>query len=171
MPLDPFWLVWAGFPLVGVLILIKRPGNHVGLVQVLIGVKAASSDLASVLYELGAYPAGAALVNQLAFAPVFVLVPRNEPERESADIDLVAENVAFDQTELSASAGSITVSLENRDLFWHTFSIEELGVDLRVPDSAEMTVAFDALPGEYTFICDIPGHPEAGMKGTLLVDG
>lgn len=103
--------------------------------------------------------------------PLVAGVLGNQPERESADIDLVAENVAFDQAEISASAGSIAVSLENRDLFWHTFTIEELGVDLRVPVSAEMTVAFDAPPGEYIFICDIPGHPEAGMKGTLLVDG
>lgn len=103
--------------------------------------------------------------------PLVAGVLENQPERESAGISLVAENVGFDQAELSASAGSITVSLENRDLFWHTFTIEELGVDLRVPVSAEMTVTFDAAPGEYTFICDIPGHPEAGMKGTLLVDG
>ncbi|MGH6856597.1 MAG: plastocyanin/azurin family copper-binding protein [Methylocella sp.] len=24
-------------------------------------------------------------------------------------------------------------------------------------------------PGEYEFICDLPGHREAGMKGTLIV--
>ena len=75
LPLDPFWLVWAGFPAVGAVILIKRPGNHVGLLQVLIGVSAALSALTSVLYELGADPAATVLVNQLAFAPIFVLVP------------------------------------------------------------------------------------------------
>lgn len=103
--------------------------------------------------------------------PLVAGVLDNQPDRDPAGIHLVAENVAFDQAELSASAGSITVSLENRDLFWHTFTIEELGVDLRVPVSAEMTVTFDAAPGEYTFICAIPGHPEAGMEGTLLVEG
>jgi uncharacterized cupredoxin-like copper-binding protein len=25
-------------------------------------------------------------------------------------------------------------------------------------------------PGTYTFICQIPGHPEAGMVGTLIVE-
>lgn len=103
--------------------------------------------------------------------PLVAGVLDNEPERETAGISLVAENVAFDQAELSASAGSITVSLGNRDLFWHTFTVEELGVDLRVPVSAEMTVTFDAPPGEYRFFCDIPGHPEAGMEGTLIVEG
>lgn len=75
LPLDPFWLVWAGFPVVGAVILIKRPGNHVGLLQVLIGVSAALSALTSVLYELGADPTIPVLVNQLAFTPIFVLVP------------------------------------------------------------------------------------------------
>lgn len=94
----------------------------------------------------------------------------NEPERTDAGIELTAENVAFDRTALSAPSGEVTVSLENRDLFWHTFTIEELDVDLRVPVSAEMTVTFDAPPGEYRFFCNIPGHPEAGMEGTLLIE-
>jgi len=42
---------------------------------VLIGVSAAASALSSVLYELGADPNIPVLMNQLAFAPVFVLVP------------------------------------------------------------------------------------------------
>jgi len=75
LPVDPFWLVWAGFPVVGALNLIKRPGNHVGLLQVLIGLSAAVSALTSVLYALGADPVVPVLINQLAFAPVFVLVP------------------------------------------------------------------------------------------------
>ena len=92
-------------------------------------------------------------------------------EREPADVALVAENVAFSESVLRAAEGNLTVSLENRDLFWHTFTIEELDVDLRVPVGAEMTVSFNAPPGEYEFVCDIPGHPEAGMKGTLIVEG
>lgn len=107
----------------------------------------------------------------VAFAvPVVAGVLENEPQRASAGIELTAENVAFDQTELSAPAGEVTVSLENEDLFWHTFTVEELDVDLRVPVSAEMTVTFDAPPGEYRFFCDIPGHPEAGMEGTLTIE-
>lgn len=112
---------------------------------------------------------GSALV--VLLVPVFSgALTREQPVRE-ADLVVVAENVAFDREVLSTATGSTTVSLENRDLFWHTFTIEELGVDLRVPVSAHMTVTFDAPPGEYRFFCDIPGHPEAGMEGTLLVEG
>ncbi|HUO45676.1 MAG TPA: cupredoxin domain-containing protein [Acidimicrobiia bacterium] len=88
-----------------------------------------------------------------------------------AGIHLVSKNVAFSETTLVAAAGEVTVTLENRDLFWHTFTIEELGVDLRVPVGAELPVTFVATPGDYRFICAIPGHPEAGMVGTLRVEG
>jgi hypothetical protein len=75
LPVDPFWLVWAGFPVVGSLILTRRPGNHVGQLQLLIGVCAAVSAVTSILYALGADPTVPALINQLAFAPIFMLVP------------------------------------------------------------------------------------------------
>jgi plastocyanin len=86
-----------------------------------------------------------------------------------ATISLVAENVAFSEEVLVGPSGEITVEVANRDLFWHTFTVEDLGVDLRVPVGAERTVAFDAPPGTYQYICAIPGHPEAGMKGSLIV--
>jgi plastocyanin len=94
-----------------------------------------------------------------------------EAQGATADIHLVSENVAFSEIALTAPAGEVTVVLENKDLFWHTFTIEELGVDLRVPLGAELPVTFEAPPGEYQFICDIPGHPEAGMVGSLTVEG
>lgn len=88
-----------------------------------------------------------------------------------ADVALVAENVAFSESEVSVPAGEVTVGLANQDLFWHTFTIEELGVDLLVPVGASLTVTFDASPGNYRFICRIPGHPSAGMVGSLTVTG
>ena len=86
-----------------------------------------------------------------------------------ATISLVAENVAFSEDLLVEPSGEITVEVANRDLFWHTFTVEDLGVDLRIPVGAERIVAFDAPPGTYQYICAIPGHPEAGMKGSLIV--
>lgn len=117
-------------------------------------------------------PSIAVAVSVVALAAPLVIAALNDsPEPSTADLDLVADNVAFSEAELSARAGMVTVAVENRDLFWHTFTIEELGVDLRVPVSAEMTVTFDAPPGEYRFVCAIPGHADAGMEGTLKVGG
>lgn len=93
-----------------------------------------------------------------------------EPDKEFAEIELVAENVAYSETVISSSP-DVRVSLENRDLFWHTFTIDELDVDLQVPLSAKLAVTFDAPPGEYRFFCDVPGHVQAGMEGILVVEG
>lgn len=91
-------------------------------------------------------------------------------ETETGNIHLVAKNVAFSETKIATTAGEVTVILENKDLFWHTFTIEGLGVDLRVPVGAEFAVTFEAPPGEWEFVCAIPGHPEAGMRGILTVE-
>lgn len=98
-------------------------------------------------------------------------VASNGPTGPAADAVLVAENVAYSDSDLSIAAGVVTVSLSNKDLFWHTFTIESLGVDLPVPVGATRSVTFAVEPGTYQFECRIPGHPEAGMIGTLTVSG
>ena len=87
----------------------------------------------------------------------------------AADAALIAENVAFSESELRVDAGEVTVSMANEDLFWHTFTIDALAVDLPVPVGGTRSVSFTVEPGTYEFKCRIPGHPEAGMVGTLTV--
>lgn len=82
---------------------------------------------------------------------------------------LRTENMAFTTTELVADAGQVTVVVDNQDLWWHTFTIDELGVSLNVPSSGKRQVTFTAKPGTYTFYCAIPGHKDMGMHGTLVV--
>ncbi len=81
---------------------------------------------------------------------------------------LETKNVSFSAADLSAPAGTITVRVANRDLFWHTFTIDALGVDLRVPVGGEQQLTFAARPGTYPYYCAIPGH-SAVMHGTLTV--
>jgi plastocyanin len=97
--------------------------------------------------------------------------PGAERDAQPGDIALTSDRTAFSETELVARAGTIGVHLENRDYFWHTFTITELDVDLRVPVSASGRVTFEATPGTYEFVCAIPGHDIAGMVGTLTVVG
>lgn len=86
-----------------------------------------------------------------------------------SDVKLVVENMGYSSTTLNAHPGTVTVALENHDLFWHTFTIEQLSVDLKVPMQAREQVRFEAAPGVYTFHCTIPGHEMLGMHGTLTV--
>jgi len=88
---------------------------------------------------------------------------------EDVDVAVVAQNVAFAPDTLTAEAGDIAVSVANQDLFWHTFTIEDLDVNLNVPVNGERRTVFDAAPGTYRVICRIPGHEGAGMVATLEV--
>ena len=62
----------------------------------------------------------------------------------------------------------MTVAVRNRDLFWHTFTIDTLGVDITAPVGVR-SASFEAEPGTYEFYCRIPGHATLGMRGTLTV--
>jgi hypothetical protein len=76
LPFDPFWLAFIGLPVVGAFISMRRPGNAVGGVVLGIGVAAAASAGANVASVAGLAPPDLlVLMNQLAFIPIFFLLP------------------------------------------------------------------------------------------------
>ncbi len=76
LPIDPFWLAWVGLPVVGAFILVKRPGNPVGGIVLAIGVCAAASAASNLAAIYGWAAADyLVLINQIAFSPLFVLLP------------------------------------------------------------------------------------------------
>jgi len=84
-------------------------------------------------------------------------------------VELETANVAFVPDTLRTGGGQVTVAVRNRDLFWHTFTIDRLGVDVRAPVGSLRTASFEAEPGAYSYYCRIPGHAALGMRGTLTV--
>ena len=87
---------------------------------------------------------------------------------QPGDVVISARNVEFSTDDLNAVPGSQAVVVTNHDLFWHTFTIEELDVDVRVPTGGTRRTVFDAPRGVYEYVCAIPGH-ESRMRGTLTV--
>jgi plastocyanin len=92
-----------------------------------------------------------------------------------ATIELAADPggaLAFDQTELTAPAGDITIHLTNDAQIPHNVEVEGNGVE-EVSDTitgADTSLAITLEPGEYVFYCAVPGHREGGMEGTLTVE-
>jgi plastocyanin len=76
---------------------------------------------------------------------------------------------SFDQTELTAAAGEVTIELVNESGIPHNVEIEGDGVSDTISEgSTELMASLEA--GEYVFFCNIPGHREGGMEGTLTVE-
>ncbi len=87
----------------------------------------------------------------------------------AGDVRVEMRNTAFLEKTLTAQGGSISVAVANHDLFWHTFTIDALHVNVDAPIGANRRVTFDAQPGRYEFYCRVPGHRAAGMHGILIV--
>jgi plastocyanin len=80
--------------------------------------------------------------------------------------------LAFDQTELTAPAGELTIHLTNDAQIPHNVEVEGNGVE-EVSDTvtgADTSLTLTLEPGEYVFYCAVPGHREGGMEGTLTVE-
>jgi plastocyanin len=82
-------------------------------------------------------------------------------------------DLAFDQTDLTTMAGSVTINYSNPQSLSHDVVIEDesgevLG-ETELISEGETSTTVDLQPGTYTFFCDVPGHRDGGMEGTLTV--
>jgi plastocyanin len=103
-----------------------------------------------------------------------------EPPPPPASEETTLENPAdeselrFSKATLEAPAGTITLVMENPAAIEHNIAVRGGGVDEQgevVGQGGESSVTADLEPGEYEFYCSVPGHEQAGMKGTLTVTG
>lgn len=145
--------------------------NLAGLLAALVGIVAAIAvvrglvDTAPAARSLGV--AAAALFVVASAFSIFSAATYDDAEAKEGDLELVTKDIEFQQTSLEAEGGEISVFVDNQDGTLHTFTIEELDVDLDIPASKSARVTFDAEPGEYEFFCE--PHKE-DMKGTLTVE-
>jgi Cu+-exporting ATPase len=88
-------------------------------------------------------------------------------------VEIVGRNVAFEPSEIRIQAGRWTVvEFSNADPIFHDWMVEGLAnVDAgaRPGQTTSLRFVIDE-PGSYTYLCTVPGHEEAGMVGTLIVE-
>jgi len=80
-------------------------------------------------------------------------------------------SLKFDKTELTAKAGKVTIDFDNPASVPHGIGVKGNGVDQKSDEvtNAKTSVTVNLKPGTYEFYCPVPGHEQAGMKGTLTV--
>ena len=65
---------------------------------------------------------------------------------------------------------TVNIELINGGGMFHTLTVSDTPFELRAPAGERISGAFRATrPGSYGFICSVPGHAQAGMRGTITV--
>lgn len=109
--------------------------------------------------EAGEKPDGAPVLK-------FEADPDNSPDSTG--------HLAYTSTEETAKAGKVTVEFTNPTALTHDVLIEsakgEEVLKTGLIYEGTYTMNTELKPGTYTYYCSIPGHREAGMEGTLVVN-
>lgn len=93
------------------------------------------------------------------------------PLAGAEEVRVTATEFRFEPDRVAVGAeNGFNLTLVNDGRLPHDLTIPELGVRLVAQPGEEVTTGVRVTePGEYRFLCTIPGHAEAGMVGVLIV--
>jgi plastocyanin len=108
----------------------------------------------------------AALMVSSAILTVVNLGDVSASEKEGA-VEVKAKDTEWEPTEITASPTGKIV-LDNADPILHTFTIDQLDIDVKMGPGKETLYTLKSVPaGEYAFRCKVVGHED--MDGVLTV--
>jgi plastocyanin len=81
------------------------------------------------------------------------------------------DGTAYSSIKATAKAGQVTVDMPNKSALGHNIALKGVSgaAGKIVPHGGVSTFTVNLKPGTYTYYCQVPGHEQAGMKGTLTV--
>jgi P-type Cu+ transporter len=88
-------------------------------------------------------------------------------------VTVVARDAAFEPADLTVEQGrTVVLSFRNDDPVFHDWEVEGLAnIDAGARPGQTQRIRFRIdEPGTYRIVCTVPGHADAGMAGTLVVD-
>jgi len=101
-------------------------------------------------------------------APGFKNTPA-EIVSDGQQISMQAGNFFFSPNSLTVAKGQ-QVKFNIQNTGFHTFTIDELGVNISLSGSGNYTAEFTPTQsGTFEYYCAVPGHREGGMFGNLKV--
>jgi plastocyanin len=122
------------------------------------------------LRRRGALVAGAVV---LALVAGMLLLPTDDDGEGSGStlgqVPVSMVEFAFEPSEIHALPGQ-ELALTNDGAIAHNLLIVSLGKGVELPAGGSGSLEVPtADPGTYEIVCDLPGHTEAGMVGTLVI--
>ncbi len=87
------------------------------------------------------------------------------------EVTVASVDIAFEPEALTIPANTdVVVLLPNNGAAQHNFSIDALGISVdQAPGQTDQKTTINAPAGTYEYYCNVPGHKQAGMVGTLTV--
>lgn len=122
-------------------------------------------------------PAGAGPAVSVPAAAA-VKAPAAAANLAPAEVKVVATDLKFNPVTIQAKVGQLVkIALENKGVIEHdiafpTIQADKPGASLKALAKPAQSATLEFTPtakGSYEYICTIPGHKEAGMKGTINV--
>jgi plastocyanin len=159
--------------------LLVVPGVLIALVAGIASLRAGRRDAtraASPRERTAMVAIGGALGALAVVSAVLSLAGRETvSDAEAAEADFVVDlkDFEFDQATYETT-GDVTVLVKNSDPFLHTFTVDELGIDVELNAGSEKLVTIPGEPGTYVLYCEPhtsdPEDPgEDDMAATLTV--
>ena len=86
--------------------------------------------------------------------------------------DLIGEDFRFTPDTLRVSDGdTVRINFTNPDVVPHLIDLPAFNQHIALIPGGEFTLEFVVdKTGSFPFVCSVPGHEEAGMVGSLIVD-
>lgn len=122
--------------------------------------------------------AGPGMVVPAVQAPAQAQAKVSAATSAPVELKVVATDLKFTPPTLQAKVGQpVKIVLENKGMIEHDIAFPTIKADkdaatLKTLAKAGQTTTLEFTPtakGTYEYICTIPGHKEAGMKGTITV--
>ncbi len=142
-------------------------GSSIGFAQDGTPVSPADCPTASPAASPGASPAAELATASPSASPAACATPATA----GAEFTVVSNDIFFEPKTLTIPANTdAVVKLPNEGAAPHNFSIDALAIDVDLPagDLSQQTT-INAAAGSYEYYCNVPGHKQAGMVGTLTV--
>lgn len=99
--------------------------------------------------------------------------PGPSPDPEAEEVRVEAGEFFFRPSTVRVrDGGPVNLVLDNEGRMRHTLTVPDADFELRADGGEQAIGAFDPPePGRYEVVCTIPGHADAGMRGTIEVSG